>query len=94
MSNLVSVQVKVHGYVQGVFFRDFTCRRARELGVTGYVCNLPGGKTLVIQAEGEKVKLEKLIGYLKTGPPGATVEKLDISWSEYNGNYSSFGTRY
>ena len=94
MSNLVSIQVKVHGRVQGVFFRDSTCRRARELGVTGYVCNLPGGKTVAVQAEGERVKLAKLIDYLKTGPPRATVEKLDVSWSQYSGNYSGFGIKY
>ena len=94
MSKLVSVQVKVHGRVQGVFFRDFTCQRARELGVTGYVSNLPDGKIVAVQAEGEKAALEKLISHLKTGPPGATIEKLNVSWSEYRGNYTGFGIRY
>ena len=94
MSDLVSIQLKVHGYVQGVFFRDFTSRRANELGVTGYVCNLPDGRTVAIQAEGERKKLEELIGYIKIGPPRARVEKVDVSWSEYTGSYSHFGIRY
>ena len=94
MSDLVSIQLKVHGYVQGVFFRDFASRRANELGVTGYVCNLPDGRTVAIQAEGEREKLEELIGYIKIGPPGARVEKVDVSWSEYTGSYSRFGIRY
>ena len=94
MSDLVSVQVKVHGFVQGVFFRDYTSRRARELGLTGYVCNLPGGRTVAVQAEGEREKLEELIGYIKIGPPGARVEKVDVSWSHHTGNYSNFGIRY
>jgi len=59
MSELVSVQVKVHGFVQGVFFRDFTSRQAKGLGVTGYVRNLPGGRIVEVQAEGERKKLEK-----------------------------------
>jgi acylphosphatase len=93
MTDLASVQVIVHGYVQGVFFRDFTSRRARELGLAGYVRNLPGG-AVEIRAEGERKRLEELIGYLKVGPPGAVVEKLEISWSQYSGSYSHFGTRY
>ncbi len=94
MSDLVSVQVKVYGFVQGVFFRDFTSRRARELGLTGYVHNLPGGRTVAIQAEGERKKLEELITCLKIGPPGARVEKVDVIWSHHTGNYSHFGIRY
>lgn len=94
MSDLASVKVVVHGFVQGVFFRDFTSRRARELGLTGYVRNLPGSRAVEVQAEGERTKLEKLIGYLKMGPPGAIVEKVEVSWSEYTGSYSHFGIRY
>ena len=94
MSDLFSVQVMVYGHVQGVFFRDFTLQRAGKLGVVGYVRNLHGGKTLEVQAEGERTKLEELIEYLKTGPPGARVEKTDITWSDYSGNYSCFSIRY
>ena len=94
MSDLASVQVKVHGFVQGVFFRDFTHRQARELGLTGYVRNLPGARMVAVQAEGERKKLEELIGYLKIGPPGARVEKVDVSWSDYSGSYSHFDVRY
>jgi len=94
MYDLVSVQVKVYGLVQGVFFRDFTSRQAKGLGLTGYVRNLPGGRIVAVQAEGERKKLEELIDYLKIGPPGAKVERADISWSQYTGNYSHFGVRY
>ena len=94
MSDLASVQVKVQGRVQGVFFRDFTRRHARQMGITGYVANLPDGRTVTVQAEGEKEKLEKLIGYLEEGPPGADIEKLDVSWSEYSGDYSDFSIKY
>lgn len=93
MSDLASVQVIVHGYVQGVFFRDFTSRRAKELGLAGHVRNLPSG-AVEVRAEGERKRLEELIGHLKVGPPGAVVKKLEVSWSEYSGSYSHFGTRY
>jgi len=93
MADLVSVQAIVYGYVQGVLFRDFVSKRATELGLTGYVRNLPGG-SVEVNAEGRKKQLEKLIGYLKVGPPTAEVEKVVVNWSEYTGNYSRFAIRY
>ena len=94
MSDLASVRAIVYGRVQGVYFRDFTLRQARELGLTGYVRNLPDGKAVEVQAGGEGNKLEKLIGYLKVGPPGARVERVESNWSEYTGSYSNFSVRY
>ena len=83
----------VHGRVQGVFFRVYVSRRAGELGLEGYVRNLPDGTVEVI-AEGEKNKLERLIDYLSEGPPGAAVQKMDTGWSEYSGKYSGFSVGY
>jgi acylphosphatase len=93
MANLVSVQAIVYGYVQGVLFRDFVSRRAKELGLTGYVRNLPEG-SVEVNAEGRRKQLEKLISYLKVGPPAAEVEKVVVNWSEYTGDYSHFAIRY
>ena len=93
MNELASLQAIVYGYVQGVFFRAFVSRRARELGLSGYVRNLSGG-TVEVWAEGEKNKLEELIGYLKVGPPAARVEKVVTNWSGYTGSYSGFNVRY
>ena len=94
MTDLASVRVIVYGHVQGVFFRDFTSRRARELGLTGYVRNLPGGDAVEVQAEGVKNKLEELVGYLRVGPPAAKVERVVTDWSEHAGSYSSFNIKY
>ncbi len=94
MSDLASVKVVVYGSVQGVFFRDFTSRRAEELGLTGYVRNLPGSSSVEVLAEGERAKLEKLISYLKEGPPRAIVERVEVSWLQPAGSYSRFGIRY
>jgi len=94
MADLASVQVIVYGYVQGVFFRDFTSRRARELGLTGYVRNLRDVEAVEVQAEGERKQLEKLISYLEVGPPRAKVTRVVTNWSEYTGSYSGFKIRY
>lgn len=94
MTDLASVQAMVYGRVQRVYFRDFTSRHAAELGVTGYVRNLPDGKAVEVQAEGERNKLEQMIDQLKVGPPGARVEKVVTNWSEYTGSYPDFSIRY
>jgi acylphosphatase len=94
MTDLASVQAVVYGIVQGVFFRAFVQRQAAKLGLTGYVRNLPGGGAVEVHAEGERRRLEELIGYLRIGPPGAKVDKVDTSWSEYSGTYSGFSIRY
>ena len=93
MTDLASVQVIVSGSVQGVYFRDFTSRKAVELGLTGYVRNLPEG-TVEVRAEGKRKPLEKLIDHLKVGPPAARVTKVEIRWSEYTGSYSDFRIKY
>jgi len=89
VSDLASVRIIVYGRVQGVFFRAFASRQAKELGLTGYVRNLPGG-AVEAQAEGERKQLEKLIGYLRVGPSAAEVERVETEWSEYSGRYSGF----
>ena len=94
MTDLASIQAEVYGIVQGVFFRDFVHRQANRLGLNGYVRNLPSGEAVEVRAEGERKRLEELISYLKIGPPGAEVEKIETSWSEYTGSYSCFSIRY
>jgi len=94
MTNLASVRVIVYGYVQGVFFRAFASRQATELGLTGYVRNLPGREAVEVHAEGERKQLEELISYLRVGPPTAEVEKVVTNWLKYTGNYSGFNIRY
>ncbi|HUU08487.1 MAG TPA: acylphosphatase [Dehalococcoidales bacterium] len=93
MSDLVSLRAVVYGLVQGIFFRAFVSRRARELELTGYVRNLPE-RMVEVQAEGERDKLEKLIVSLQAGPPGARVEKVITVWSKYTGDYTGFSVRY
>ena len=78
--------------MQGVFFRAYTSRWATELGLTGYVRNLPDG-SVEVRAEGDKEQLQRLIDYLKAGPPAARVEKVAANWLEYSGDYSRFHVR-
>jgi len=94
MTELAAVRAIVYGYVQGVFFRAFVSRRAKELGLVGYVRNLPGEERVEVNAEGEREQLEELISQLKVGPPAAKVEKVITKWSKYSGGYAVFNIRY
>ncbi len=81
--------ILVHGRVQGVFFRDHTQRWASSLGVYGWVKNLASGEVEIL-AEGEKERIEDLLGFVKKGPPLSRVESLDIEWTVYKGDYKDF----
>lgn len=93
MNAPVSVRATVYGRVQGVFFRAFVEEHAQQLGLKGYVRNLPSGNVEVV-AEGQRERVEKLVGYLKMGPPAARVSRVKTVWSEYTGSYSRFKVRY
>lgn len=84
-----SFRATVEGMVQGVGFRYTTLRQARQLGLTGYVRNLPDGKVEIL-AEGERVRLDQLRSWLRHGPPGAYVRRLDISNLPHTGLYQRF----
>ena len=66
----------MHGYVQGVFFRDSTRRRASELGVAGWVSNRPDG-TVEAVFEGKPDAVSALVDWSRRGPRGADVERVD-----------------
>jgi acylphosphatase len=53
------------------------------------VRNLPDN-SVEICAEGERKRLEKLVEQLKSGPTGAKVANLELTWSEYSGQYNDF----
>lgn len=92
--DLASFNATVRGRVQGVFFRDFVRSRARTLGLNGYVRNLSDPRAVEVQAEGDRGKLEELIQSLYQGSSGARVEKVEVSWKDYSGNFSSFSVKY
>ena len=91
--NLCSLHAVIFGRVQGVFFRDFVAEHAQRLNLTGYVRNLPDG-TVEVRAEGARRHVEELLGYLKIGPPSASVREVKTLWSGHSGRYSDFSVRY
>lgn len=75
------LHLKIYGKVQDVFFRDETLESALNLGLVGYVKNMPDG-SLEVVAEGEEEQLKKLLEWCKIGPRLARVEKVGEKWME------------
>jgi DNA ligase D-like protein (predicted 3'-phosphoesterase) len=72
-----AIRATVAGAVQGVGFRDATCRRARNLGVMGWVRNTDEG-AVAVHAEGQGQAVGALVAFLRTGPRGAVVSELTL----------------
>jgi acylphosphatase len=69
------MRILVYGGVQGVGFRDFVRRRARDLELDGYVRNLADG-TVELEATGTSDALARLRDLVAQGPSGATVSHV------------------
>jgi acylphosphatase len=91
--DILRAHVIVHGFVQGVWFRQSTKDEALRIGVGGWVKNLPDG-TVEAVFEGDKKKVEEIVGWCHRGPSGAQVSKVDISWEKPRSDAFRFDIRY
>jgi acylphosphatase len=84
-----AVRCLVAGHVQGVYFRAATAERALELGVRGWVKNLPDRRVEVV-ATGGADAIATLTQWLWHGPPRARVVSVVVEeWpGELPGDFS------
>ena len=78
---MIRKRVVVHGFVQGVFFRDSVRRHAVSAGVGGWVRNNRDG-TVEAVFEGEADSVEHLVALCHQGPRGARVDHVDVAPEE------------
>lgn len=71
-------RVRVFGRVQGVWFRGATQRRARALGVAGWVRNCADGSVEAV-FEGSPARVAAAVAFCREGPPGARVDRVETS---------------
>ncbi|MFC6592313.1 acylphosphatase [Deinococcus lacus] len=74
----------VSGHVQGVGYRMYVQRHARDLNLCGYAENLSDGRVEVV-AEGHEDDLERLKLRLEQGPPHAQVQAVTYETSAETG---------
>lgn len=87
------MSVTVHGRVQGVAFRHHTCQKARELGVHGWVRNLPDGSVEGL-FEGNSEAVDAMVDWCRSGPPSARVDQIEIRTESFCGEFSGFAITY
>ncbi len=92
MNNKKRIHVFASGRVQGVFFRASTRKRARELGLTGWVKNLPDGRVEAV-FEGTNGGIKEMIEWMRHGPPLARVKNLEVEHSSFQGEFKDFKIR-
>ena len=73
----VARKVRVHGRVQGVFFRDSTRREAERRGVAGWARNTADG-TVEAVFEGSPEAVDALVDFVRDGPGHADVTRLEV----------------
>ncbi len=78
---LIKAHTLITGQVQGVFFRQSTCNRARELGLRGWVKNLLDGRVEAMFI-GEKAAVEAAVAFVHEGPPQASVSEVKVTYSK------------
>ena len=87
------IHLIVHGDVQGVFYRDNTRKKASELGLRGYVKNLPDG-TVEIVAEGSEDTINELIEFCRNNPGYSNVDKVEVKEEKVTDEFRDFGFRF
>ncbi|GHA63236.1 acylphosphatase [Pontibacter akesuensis] len=91
-NNTKRIALRVHGKVQGVFFRASTQEKAKALGLTGFVQNEADG-TVYVEAEGDTEALKQLEQWAHEGSTKARVEKVEVEEKEGLVGFKKFEQR-
>lgn len=72
----IAARLRIHGRVQGVWFRGWTAEKARALGLRGWVRNRRDGCVEVLLA-GPGPAVEAMVAQCHDGPPAARVDHVE-----------------
>lgn len=86
-------RVTIDGHVQGVGFRQTTCRVAQSYRIVGYVMNLPDG-SVELMAQGDQVEVLKFLDALRAQSIYRFVRQERLNWLEATQNVDRFEVRY
>jgi acylphosphatase len=86
----VTKHLAISGRVQGVGFRFYMERKARELGIAGWVRNRRDGSVESV-VQGDPGAVETIIEWARRGPPSAVVAEVKVSEGE--GEFARFEVR-
>ncbi|BAY21566.1 putative acylphosphatase [Calothrix sp. NIES-2100] len=81
---LIRAHVLISGRVQGVGYRYATVDTASQLGLTGWVRNLPDSRVEAV-FEGAREVVEDMVRWCHGGPPAAVVQNIVVDYEEPEG---------
>jgi acylphosphatase len=81
--------ILVSGRVQKVGYRSKVIALARDMGITGWVGNLPDGRVKVV-AEGDAAALERFVSALKIRNAVIDVSGVEVERHDASGEYGDF----
>ena len=87
------VHAFVRGRVQGVFFREYTRRRAEQLELNGWVRNLPD-LTVEMVFEGKADAVTAMTEWLHIGSPQSDVTEIALQKEDFRNEPPGFAIRY
>ena len=90
---MIRLRIRVTGVVQGVGFRYYVVRRAREFGLTGWTRNTPDG-SVEIEAVGAEGPLNGFVEDIRIGPTAAHVTGLTVDRFEDDPGHEGFEIRF
>ena len=86
------IHIHYSGRVQGVGFRFTAERLALDLGLVGWVKNLPDGRVEFV-CEGKEEDLHKFLEKIDS-EFSAYIRQKDISWMPAIGEFNTFGIKF
>lgn len=81
MPEKIRAHIFVSGIVQGVGYRFTTAEQASQLGLAGWVRNLPDHRVEAV-FEGTQAAVEEMIRWCHQGPTAAAVKKVAVEYEE------------
>ena len=73
----IARRLRIHGRVQGVYYRGWTIDAAEKLGLDGWVRNRMDGTVEALVA-GPAIAVEALIASCRKGPSAARVDLVEV----------------
>lgn len=86
-----TVQLRISGRVQGVWYRGWTVDKAVALGLAGWVRNVTDG-TVEALVNGPKAKVDEMISACRKGPVLARVDDIKVHVVDPPGYGGAFPT--
>ena len=87
--NNVAYILRITGDVQGVSYRYWAQKKAKDLGLSGWAKNEHDGSVMIF-AQGEESEVDAMIDWAREGSPMASVTNVEVEEAEPDADIRSF----